>query len=165
MRVSRLCFTWRNKTENDACLPQFPTSQSYPRKQGEKQLDWLATNTDVITTQSRSLLAFSREKNHQVKNGKLLMWNISRRSKGIYHEWEKRTNEISLSAPAFVYYSVYNIKNCSITPALKVTIVYVIIIYIIPIVTINNLTNKFIWKTYIAHHQHEWMIFLSFQIP
>jgi hypothetical protein len=34
-----------------------------------KRLDWLATNTDVIATQSRSLFTCSREKNHQVENG------------------------------------------------------------------------------------------------
>jgi hypothetical protein len=28
----------------------------------QKQFDWLATNIDVITTQSHSCLAFSREK-------------------------------------------------------------------------------------------------------
>jgi hypothetical protein len=33
-----------------------------------KQLDWLTTNTDVIATQSYSLVACSREKNREVKN-------------------------------------------------------------------------------------------------
>jgi hypothetical protein len=39
------------------------------REQRKKQVDWLATNTDDITTQSHSLFAFSREKNRQVENG------------------------------------------------------------------------------------------------
>jgi hypothetical protein len=34
----------------------------------EKQFDWLATNTDDITTQSHSLFACRREKNRQVEN-------------------------------------------------------------------------------------------------
>jgi hypothetical protein len=35
------------------------------RANREKQLDWLATNTDDITTQSHSCFACSREKNPQ----------------------------------------------------------------------------------------------------
>ena len=38
-------------------------------EQRKKQLDWLATNTDDITSQSHSLFACSREKNRQVANG------------------------------------------------------------------------------------------------
>ena len=39
------------------------------REQRKKQLDWLVTNTDDITTQSHSLFACSREKNRKVENG------------------------------------------------------------------------------------------------
>ncbi len=38
------------------------------REQRKKQLDWLATNTDVITSQSHSLFACSREQIRQVEN-------------------------------------------------------------------------------------------------
>ncbi len=36
----------------------------FSREQRKKQLDWLATDTDDITTQSHSLFACSREKKH-----------------------------------------------------------------------------------------------------
>jgi hypothetical protein len=36
---------------------------------GKKQLDWPATNTDVTTSQSHSLFAFSRENNRNWKTG------------------------------------------------------------------------------------------------
>ena len=38
------------------------------REQRKKQLDWLATNTDDITSQSHSLFACSREQFRQVEN-------------------------------------------------------------------------------------------------
>jgi hypothetical protein len=38
------------------------------REQRKQQLDWLATNTDDITSQSHSLFGCSREKNRQVEN-------------------------------------------------------------------------------------------------
>ena len=47
------------------------------REQRIKQLDWLATNTDDITTQSHSLFACSRENNRQVENGIKKKCNIS----------------------------------------------------------------------------------------
>ena len=45
-----------------------------------KQLHWLATNTDVITTQSHSCLAFSREKTTNRVNSRV--YTIKP-----YHEW------------------------------------------------------------------------------
>jgi hypothetical protein len=39
------------------------------REQREKQRDWLATNTDVITNQSQSPFACSHEKHRPVENG------------------------------------------------------------------------------------------------
>jgi hypothetical protein len=46
----------------------FSVRQICSRKKRKKQFDWLTTNTDVITTQSHSLVACSREKNREVKN-------------------------------------------------------------------------------------------------
>ena len=50
-------------------LSLFSTRLICSREQRKKQLDWLATNTDDITTQSHSLFACSREKHRQVENG------------------------------------------------------------------------------------------------
>ncbi len=47
----------------------FPLGEFCSREQREKQLDWLATNTDDTITQSHSLFACSRKKNHLVENG------------------------------------------------------------------------------------------------
>ena len=46
-----------------ACLPPGECVRANRvREQRKKQLDWLATNTDDITTQSHSFFACSREK-------------------------------------------------------------------------------------------------------
>ena len=50
----------------------------------EKQLDWLATNTDDITSQSHSLFACSREQIRQVEN----------RLKGLIPRRRKSSREI-----------------------------------------------------------------------
>jgi hypothetical protein len=47
-----------------ACFSTNPISS---HEQRNEQLDWLATNTDVITSQSQSLFACSRE-NRQLEN-------------------------------------------------------------------------------------------------
>ncbi len=49
-------------------LSRFSTWRICSREQRKKQLDWLMTNTDVITSQSHSLFACSREQIRQVKN-------------------------------------------------------------------------------------------------
>ncbi len=49
------------------CQSLFCIRRIFSREQRKKQLDWLATNTDDITTQSHSLC--SREKNRQVESG------------------------------------------------------------------------------------------------
>ncbi len=46
----------------------FSTWRICSREQRKKQLDWLATNTDDITSQSHSLFACSREQIRQVEN-------------------------------------------------------------------------------------------------
>ena len=53
----------------ETALSLFSTRRICSREQRKKQLDWLATNTDDITSQSHSLFACSREKNRQVENG------------------------------------------------------------------------------------------------
>ncbi len=49
-------------------LSRFSTWRICSREQRKKQLDWLATNTDDITSQSHSLFACSREQIRQVEN-------------------------------------------------------------------------------------------------
>ncbi len=49
-------------------LSRFSTWRICSREQRKKQLDWLATNADVITSQSHSLFACSREQIRQVEN-------------------------------------------------------------------------------------------------
>ena len=46
----------------------YPLSRFSTRRTEKKQLDWLATNTDDITSQSHSLFACSREQIRQVGN-------------------------------------------------------------------------------------------------
>ncbi len=48
--------------------PLFSTRRICSREQRKKQLDWLVTNTDDITSQSHSLFACSREQVRQVEN-------------------------------------------------------------------------------------------------
>ncbi len=50
-------------------LSRFSIRRICSREQRKKQLDWLATNTDVITSQSHSLFACLREQIRQVENG------------------------------------------------------------------------------------------------
>ncbi len=45
-------------------------------EQRKKQLDWLATNTDDITSQSHSLFACWREKNRQVEKLEFVLWKL-----------------------------------------------------------------------------------------
>ena len=52
----------------DPRLSRFSTWRICSREQRKKQLDWLATNTDVITSQSHSLFACTREQIRQVEN-------------------------------------------------------------------------------------------------
>ena len=49
-------------------LSRFSTWRICSREQRKKQLDWLATNTDDITSQSHSLFTCSREQIRQVEN-------------------------------------------------------------------------------------------------
>ena len=49
-------------------LSRFSTRRICSREQRKKQLDWLATDTDDITSQSHSLFACSREQIRQVEN-------------------------------------------------------------------------------------------------
>jgi hypothetical protein len=49
-------------------LCPFSTRQIFSHKQRKKQFDWLATNTDVITSQSHSIFARLRKKNCQVES-------------------------------------------------------------------------------------------------
>ena len=51
-----------------AFLSRFSTWRICSREQRNEQLDWLATNTDVITTQSHLLFLCSREQIRQVEN-------------------------------------------------------------------------------------------------
>ncbi len=46
----------------------FPLGEFVRENREKKQLDWQATNTDVTTSQSHSLLACSREQIRQVEN-------------------------------------------------------------------------------------------------
>ena len=49
--------------------PVFHLANLFARREHrKKQLDWLATNTDDITSQSHSLFACSREQIRQVEN-------------------------------------------------------------------------------------------------
>jgi hypothetical protein len=59
-------FDWL-ATNTDVITTQSHSLFACSREQ-RKQRDWLATNTDVIITQSHSLLACSREKNRHVEN-------------------------------------------------------------------------------------------------
>jgi hypothetical protein len=54
-------FDWL-ATNTDDITTQSHSLFACSRNQRREQFDWLATNTDVITTQSHSLLACSREK-------------------------------------------------------------------------------------------------------
>ena len=58
-----------NYTNEENLLSLFFTGRICLREQRKKQPDWLATNTDVITSQSHSLFACSRENHRQVENG------------------------------------------------------------------------------------------------
>ena len=58
--------------------PVFHLANLFARTE-KKQLDWLATNTDVITSQSHSLSACSREQIRQVEN-RLYVCEKSQRS-------------------------------------------------------------------------------------
>jgi hypothetical protein len=49
-------------------LSRFSTGQNVLREQRKKQLDWLGTNTNGITSQSHPLFACSREQIHLVEN-------------------------------------------------------------------------------------------------
>ena len=49
-------------------LSRFSTWRICSREQRKKQLDWLVTNTDDITSQSHSVFACSREQIRQVEN-------------------------------------------------------------------------------------------------
>jgi hypothetical protein len=49
------------------------------REQRKKQLDWLLTNADDITSQSHTVPAFSREKNRRVKTGNLALVRTSKK--------------------------------------------------------------------------------------
>ncbi len=57
-----------------ALLSRFSTWRICSREQRKKQLDWLVTNTDDITSQSHSLFACSREQIRQVENR--LYWHF-----------------------------------------------------------------------------------------
>ena len=50
------------------CTDIFTFSKTERLQQRKKQLDWLATNTDDIISQSHSLFACSREQIRQVEN-------------------------------------------------------------------------------------------------
>ena len=78
----------------------FPLGEFVRANREIKQLDWLATNTDDITTQSHSLFACSPEKNRQVENrlkevfyslqkGKVLLPNINK-----FCDWLSETKAI-----------------------------------------------------------------------
>jgi hypothetical protein len=63
--------TWRAffaRTSKTSYLAKacFPPGRICSREQRKKQRDWLATNTDVITTQSHPLFPCSREKYRQL---------------------------------------------------------------------------------------------------
>jgi hypothetical protein len=58
-------FDWL-ATNADVISTQSHSCFGCSREQGEKQFDWLAKITDVISTQSHSCFAYSREKNHHV---------------------------------------------------------------------------------------------------
>ncbi len=56
------------KRTDEGILSRFSTWRICSREQRKKQLDWLATNSDDITSQSHSLFACSREQIRQVEN-------------------------------------------------------------------------------------------------
>ena len=49
------------EVDGDHAQSRFSTRRTCSREQRKKQLDWLVTNTDDITSQSHSLFACSRE--------------------------------------------------------------------------------------------------------
>ncbi len=59
---------WPQICDVSHLISRFSTWLICSREQRKKQLDWLATNTDVITSQSHSLFACSREQIRQVEN-------------------------------------------------------------------------------------------------
>ncbi len=70
MAERNIYFNWSNwRYRSKAGLSRFSTWRICSREQRKKQLDWLATNTDDITSQSHSLFACSCEKNRQWKTG------------------------------------------------------------------------------------------------
>ena len=58
----------RNDGVENGLKADFPLGEICSREQRKKRLDWLATNTDDITSQSHSLFACSRELIRQVEN-------------------------------------------------------------------------------------------------
>ena len=70
MAERNIYFNWSNwRYRSKAGLSRFSTWRICSREQRKKQLDWLATNTDDITSQSHSLFACSCEKIAKWKTG------------------------------------------------------------------------------------------------
>ena len=71
----------RKRTPEAKSKAGFPLGEFVRANREKKQLDWLATNTYVITSQSQSLFACSREQIRQVENWlKYTRWKVDTQS-------------------------------------------------------------------------------------
>ena len=87
-------------------LSLFSTRRICSREQRKKQLDWLATNTDDITSQSHSLFTCSREQIRQVENRLQRAFNLR-----VQTSYDKRQGRQILRCKAVKYKETRSLKT------------------------------------------------------